>query len=114
MFPGRTFKKSAKWQIFGQEWLQRTPGGAGRVALSSVSVTWMQLNGRDWKSESALAREGDSRLAAGYQVRKPVPLCGETSERLVPGPDRATDALVKMEKAGEKNSTKVMGPALQN
>lgn len=29
-------------------------------------------------------------------------------------PDRATDALVKMEKAGEKNSTKVMGPALQN
>lgn len=40
--------------------------------------------------------------------------CGETSERLVLGPDRATDALVKMEKVGEKNSTKVMGPALQN
>lgn len=129
---GRTFNKSAKYTIFGQEWLQRASGGAvlgwgvgcrergpGLSECNPTTARWDALEikhhritptrshaaGAD-RDESSLAREGDSDVAAGYWVWKLVPpcvsWCGETSERLVPGPDRATGGLVKMEKTSEK------------
>lgn len=132
MSPGRTFNKSAIYAIFGQEWLQRASGGAilgwgvgcrergpGLSECDPTAARWDALEikhhritptrshatGTD-RDESSLACEGDSDVVAGYWVWKPVPpcasWCGETSERLVPGPDRATGGLVKMEKTSEK------------
>lgn len=87
---------------------ERNPNAARWDALKikhhCITPTRSHATGAD-KDESSLAHEGDSYLGAGYRVWKPVPLgtawCGETSERLVPGADRATDGLVKMEKTGE-------------